>query len=229
MSDEEVKAIEAVAEATGKAIEASRDLGGFIARFIGGPLEQAAGIVEDKLKYLRWERQMRLIQRANDFLTANGMSEPTRQIPMNIAIPLLQGASLEEDDQLQDRWAKLLVNAGDKESGINVPRIFVSIMDNLDPLSAEVMEKIYSVPDEDATEGIWTRDLPEKAIIKPRDEEDMSVSIELEIALTNLAMHRLVSPALFWGGTTGITCVHKTPLGKAFLQACTLRSEREAA
>lgn len=229
MSEEESKAIGAVAETTGKAIDASRELGGFIARFIGGPLEQAAGIVEDKLKYLRWERQMRLIQRANAFLAANGMREPTRYVPMNIAIPLLQGASLEENDQLQDRWAKLLVNAGDEESDVNVPRLFVSIMDNMDPLGAEVLEKIYSVPDEDAKEGIWTRDLPERAIIKPNKDEDMSLSIELEVVLSNLAIHRLVSPALFWGGTTGITCVHKTQLGKAFLKACTLRSEREAA
>ena len=226
MTNDEAKAVEAVADTTGKAIDASRELGGFVSRFIGGPLEQAAGIVEDKLKYLRWERQIRLMQRANAFLAENGMSEPTRQIPMKIAIPLLQGASLEENDELQDRWAKLLVNAADRDSGVDVPRMFVSIMDHMDPLSAAVLDKIYSVPDEDAKEGIWTKNLPGSVILKPAENEDMSLSTELEIALSNLALHRLVSSALFWGGTTGVTCVYKTDLGKAFLAACTIRAEK---
>lgn len=225
MSEQETKAIVAVAETTGKAMDMVRELGRFIARFIGGSLEQAVGIGEDKLKYMRWERQMRLIQRCDAFLAANGMTEPTRYVPMSIAIPLLQGASIEENDHLQDRWAKLLVNAGDKESDVNVPRLFVSIMENMDPLGAEVFDKIYSVPDEEVEDGIWTRDLPDRVVLKRNSDEDMSLSIELEVALSNLAIHRLVNPTVFMSGVIGLTCVHKTQLGKEFFKACTLRSE----
>ncbi len=58
---EESKAIEEVAKTTGKAIDASRELGGFLSKYVGGSLEQAMGIVEDKLKYLRFERKVRLM------------------------------------------------------------------------------------------------------------------------------------------------------------------------
>jgi hypothetical protein len=106
---DESKAIEEVAKTTGKAIDAGRELGGFLSKYVGGSIEQAMGIVEDKLKYLRWERQIRLTERANAFLTERGLPQPSRNVPLQIAIPLIQGASLEEDDWLQDKWAALLV------------------------------------------------------------------------------------------------------------------------
>ena len=65
---ETAKAAQEVAKMTGKGIDAGRELGGFFARFIGGPIEQASDIVEDKLRYLRWERQVRLMKRAEEFL-----------------------------------------------------------------------------------------------------------------------------------------------------------------
>jgi len=105
---EESRAIEEFSKTSGKAIDAARELGSFLSKYSGGPLEQAMGIVEDKLKYLRWERQIRLTERANEFLAERGLSQPTRKVLLQVAIPLIQGGSLEEDDSLQDRWAALL-------------------------------------------------------------------------------------------------------------------------
>src|SRR3972149_10968830 len=105
--NEESKTIEEVAKASGKAIDAARELGRFLLKYVGGSLEQAMGIVEDKLKYLRWERQKRLQERANQFLAERGLSRPRRNVPLQVIIPLIQGGSLEEDDSLQDRWAAL--------------------------------------------------------------------------------------------------------------------------
>ena len=106
--EETAKASQEIAKTTGKAIDAGEKLGQFVARFISGPMEQASGIVEDKLKYLRWERQLRLMKRAEEFMKQLGMTEPSRAVPLKLAIPLLQGESLEDDDDLQDLWANCL-------------------------------------------------------------------------------------------------------------------------
>ena len=108
---ETAKAVQEVAKTTGKAIDAGEKFGGFISRYIAGSIEQGTGIFEDKLKYMRWERQVRLMQRAEQLLKETGLSQPTRAIPLKLAIPLLEAASLEDDDYLQDLWARLLVNA----------------------------------------------------------------------------------------------------------------------
>src|SRR3990172_5906071 len=133
---EESKAIEEVAKTAGKAVDAGRELGGFLSKYVGGSIEQAMGIVEDKLKYLRWERQIRLVERANCFLAEKGLPQPSRKVPLQVAIPLIQGGSLEEDDWLQDRWAALLVNAADASSHVEVRRAFISILEDLTPLDA---------------------------------------------------------------------------------------------
>lgn len=76
--EEESKAIQEVAKATGKGIDAVREAGGFIARYVAGPLEEGVGILSDRLKYVRWERQMRLMQRADEFLREVGLEAPSR-------------------------------------------------------------------------------------------------------------------------------------------------------
>jgi hypothetical protein len=126
--------IEEIAKTTGKAIDAAREAGGFLARFIRRPVEQASGIVGDWLTYVRWERQQRLMDRSNEFMKERGVAVPSRAVPLKIAIPIMREGSLEEDDELQDIWARLLVNAADASSGIDVKHMFLSILKDLSGL-----------------------------------------------------------------------------------------------
>ena len=58
--NETAKAVQEVAKTTGKAIDAAQNFGGFFSKYVSGSVEQGMGIFEDKLKYMRWERQVRL-------------------------------------------------------------------------------------------------------------------------------------------------------------------------
>jgi hypothetical protein len=71
-----------------------RDLG----RFFSGPAGEVVGMLWDHLKVVRFERQMRLGDRVHQFLGDRRMSGPTRTIPLNIGLSLLDNATLEEDD-----------------------------------------------------------------------------------------------------------------------------------
>lgn len=228
VADEEAKAVRAVAETAGKAIDAGREFGGFISMYIRGTLEQGLGIFEDKLRYMRWERQQRLMQRAQDFLNEIGLQTPTRPVPMKIAIPIFQGASLEENDKLQDRWAKLLVNAADEKSGINVTRLYISALEHLNPYEAKLLDKIYSVPEGKIPKGMWTKKLPEEIIYEAPEGEEMKPHEELELALANLDQLGLITGHMTWGGTQILACVSHTVLGRSFINACKLRTERLA-
>ncbi len=124
------------------AIEATRDLGIFAAKFIKEPIEQVTGILTDKLKYIRWERQIRLLERANKFISERGIKDNHRIVSPKFAFPIIEHASLEEDDFLQDIWAKLLVTSIDpsKES----PHIaYIDIIRQLDPLDVKIIHFVY--------------------------------------------------------------------------------------
>lgn len=137
--EEEAKAVQEVAKATGKAIEAAREAGGVFARYLDGPLEQASGIVTDELKFRRWKRIVRMGERSEQFLKERGLDGPTRQIPLSFAIPLLQAGTLEEDDSLQDLWAALLANSADVSLDIEPRTAFISILKSFSSLDARVM------------------------------------------------------------------------------------------
>ena len=50
--EEGAKAVQEFAKAAGKAVDAIREVGKFLAKYINGPLDQASGIVKDYLKSL---------------------------------------------------------------------------------------------------------------------------------------------------------------------------------
>jgi len=225
MSNNETEMIKSAAETTGKTIDAIREIGGFISQLIKGPLVQGVGIFEDKLHYMRWERQIRLMLKAKEFLKDLGLEDSTRPIPLKIAIPLLQGALLEEDDEIQDRWAKLLVNAGDAESGINVTPIYISILERLSPYDAVLLDKIYSVPKEKANMALWTKNLPDEIVFDVSNLKGMIPHEELELALANLNQLGVIMARAAYGGTLSLACINQTVLGRNFINACRLRNE----
>lgn len=225
---EAAKAKQEVAKTTGKAIDAAETLGKFISKFIAGPIEQGMGIVHDKLIYMRWERQLRYMEKAHELMKKLNIEEPTRPIPMQLVIPMLQGASLEETDDIQDRWAKLLVNAADADSGVTVTRNYITILEHLTPYEATLLDKIYSVPEDQIRKGVWTKNLPDELIFEAPEGKDMKPHQELELALANLNQLGVIDAHQTWSGTQMMGCVSQTILGRSFINACRLRNEAKA-
>ena len=223
---ESAKAVQAVAKTADKSIDAGRELGKFVARFIGGPLEQASGIAEDKLKYMRWERQVRLMRRADEFLQQHGLDEPTRPIPMKVAVPLFQAASMEEDDELQDAWARLIANAADADSGVEVTRSLVTILEDFNTMDARVLNAIYAAPsDVQIDRGVATHLLPEAYSDINRSQFASPPHDDVQIAIWNLI--RLGCVVSDVTDSIGIGWVKITKLGEKLVEACTLRENRE--
>lgn len=226
--EESAKAVQEVAKATSKAIDASTKMGCFISRFVSGSLNQGIGIFEDKLRYIRWERQIRLIQRSEEFLKQQGLTNPNKSIPLKNAVPLLEYATLEEDDYLQDMWARLLVNGTNKLTGINIERSFIEILAQMSSLEAQVLEAIYSLPFEKTRHaGIVTEKLPWEVTVaeeKP-EKEPKDPPHEIKLALANLARIGCLKFSLTLGGGEIFTKINPTLIGKEFVTACTFREQ----
>lgn len=220
MIGEEIEATKEIAKTAGKAIDAGREFGKFISKFIVGSLEQGVGIFEDKLKYMRWERQVSFMEKATERLANRGLELPNRMISMKIAIPLFQAASVEDDDYLQSIWANLLVNAADKDSGIEVRRNFISILQDLSVLEVQILEKIYSMELEPG-QNIWICDLPEKVWTEKPPDFPRGPNETVSLALSNLCRLGLIESIMFIGdGGTSMRSVYQTVLGRKLYEAC---------
>jgi hypothetical protein len=223
--EEEAKAIGEIAKTAGKAIDGATRAGKFISQYLRGPIGEAFGIIDDKLKYLRWERRVRLMDRATEFMQRRGLTEPTRAVPMSTLVPILQLGSMEEDNSLQDLWARLLVNAADADSGIIVEPAFIGILQNLSSRDAAMLDKIYSVPSTHEKQALYMHELPLKVLTeKPAVEIDPSVDVQL--SLGNLNRLGLIDGAMFWGGGPSNRYAYQTVLGRAFMKACRGKSEQ---
>ena len=216
-------ATEATANASKEAIKASRELG----RFIGGFAHEVVGILEDHLKVVRFERRVRLADRVRNFLIERGMTGPTRKIPLSIAVPLLENATLEEDDDLREIWARLIVNGGDAGSGIELRRAFVSVLAEMTSLDVRNLAQIERAAKllnaEIGSYGVWTYELPERALPfvdgDPVASED-GPSPEVAISLSNLErLGCIISEKTF--NQASVLVVNLTPFGRALIDACT--------
>jgi hypothetical protein len=185
-------------------IDAGQKFGGFISRFVAGPLEQGMGIFEDKLKYMRWERQLRLMKQTDQLLQEIGLTQPTRHIPLKLAIPLFEASSLEDDDYLQDLWARLLVNAANGGSRVTLRRAYIAILEQLTPLEAAILQKMYALPYEESRHnGIEVGRLPiEVAVGKDNGKEDelREPPENIRLALANLGRVGCIVIQKSWGG-----------------------------
>lgn len=222
---EEAKAVQEVAKASLKAIDAGSEIGRFIGRYVGGPIETAIGVVWDHLVYARWERRQRLIQRAEHFAAMSGIGERCEPMPLNVAVPLLSAASIEDDDYLQDEWAKLFVNAADPASNIGSYKSFVSILNSMSKMDALMLRAVIEAPEDYVSDAgyISTKRLPDayEVMENKLDGEGDGLSEEVIISLYNLRRLGLIENGAW--NPTNFKTVRSSRLGKAFVQACTVR------
>lgn len=226
--EEVAKAAQEISKLGTSVVDAATKTGAFIAKAIGGPLETGIGIWHDRLKYARWERQVRFMQRADDFLAEVRTMRPVRTLPLNFAIPLLQAASLEDNDDLQDMWAKMLVNGLTGANEKDVRRANIDILQSLSPFEAKILSKIYSVElDSALSNSVLTNELPEHIGLSSRLSRDTlsqakEPADDVKLALANLNRLGCISVGASWDGNQIFREVFQTILGRKFVEACTL-------
>jgi hypothetical protein len=215
--EETAKATQEVAKTAGKAIDASRELGGFFSRIFGGSLEQLAGLGEDHLTVYRRTRQLRLAKRYEEIRKELGFDHEIKPVELKFGLPLIAAASVENDDDLQDLYARLLATATNPDNKIEAKRAFVSILQDLGPLEVLLIDKIYSAPSTPAN-VVRTGRFPEHYSTN-MDDANARPSAEVELALWNLSRLGCIEPAGTYGGGSSIAAVSLTSLGRALVEA----------
>ena len=154
-----------------------------------------------------------------------GENVPTRVIPLKLAIPLFQAASLEGDDYLQDIWAKLLVNASVSKRTVELRRAHIDILERLSPIEALILEKVYSISvDSLGRNSILTGYLPDTASFREEDDELDAIqpSKEVVMALANLARIGCLTLPTPLGGGEIFTTIYPIVMGRSLFEACKL-------
>lgn len=218
---------------------ASQEAQGFLRRIAGRAADEVGLMLQDRVRMYRFRNQLRMLGRAQEMVTEAGL--PTRDVPLRLLLPLLDGASLEDDAGLSDKWAALLANAASSRDPQAVLPSFPHILGQMSPRDAEVLDKLYvSVAD---LEAIWAT-LPTIQLVETRAPakegpppfgvaakhlvEDLEiVPEELALVLDNLIGRGLVerSPSIRMDGSGDLFFgspaeVRPTRLGRRLVEAC---------
>ncbi|HTB07608.1 MAG TPA: Abi-alpha family protein [Bacteroidia bacterium] len=191
-----------------KGLELAKD---FLGKLISPTIEEVGLLISDNIKFLRFKNQVKILLKAKDYVENNNIS--LKEIPIKILVPLLEKASLEEDENLQDKWANMLVNMVDSETSFQ-NQIFPHILSQLsiteyDALKnvlqeekklagkKEALAKMRVVNDDKYMMKRETKEL--KAKIDKIEQEGFWLSIEgFEVAnITRLGLIRQLPPKIY--------------------------------
>lgn len=127
-------------EATAKGIDLARDLGRFFGKILGPAAEHIGGAVGDWAKFYRYKNLLRIGDKVEAIHRQRQLDGKTIPISPRYAIPLIEHASVEDDDAIQEKWAALIANATDPGRAINLQKMYIEVLSSLEPLDAKVLD-----------------------------------------------------------------------------------------
>jgi hypothetical protein len=117
-------------------------LADFVGRVLGPAVDELGQVVADPVRDYRERR----VKRAQElFLAAAEQVERCGQaakaVPGRVLMPILDHGSLEDDDELREKWVNLLAAAAVRPASI--PPAFATILSELSPVDARVLALCY--------------------------------------------------------------------------------------
>ncbi len=166
-----------------------------------GPVQELTAWATDLIRYRRAPYQAKLLMSAAKKIRASGL--PPTAVEDKLLRAVLEDGPMEDDADMQERWANLLANAS---TGSTVVRAaFPRILSELEPHEAWILDKALEAASRKQIDG---------------------VAVEADyVVMDNLARLGL---ALEGETSTIVMHVKLTSLGKAFVQACRTPSPAEA-
>ena len=222
MSDTEAisKAVQETAKFGQKALETSEKIGGFFACVLKEPVIEIAGMITDKLRFVRWKRLLTTIDEVNRILEQRGIHD-TRAVPAKLALPIFEESSLEEDKTLQSMWNCLLANAMDTNFQQEIRYAYIEIIKNLTSLDICLLRYLYDHienPKEHYDKRVGFSGVPEADIISQSDAcAQLGITTsDYALSSNNLIRLRLIVPYGGWD----IVKIVMTAFGIRFIEAC---------
>jgi hypothetical protein len=198
----------------------------FLGKIASPPAEEFGLFLGDEVRFYRFKKQVKLLTDAQEILKQAGVDP--KKVPLKTLFPILEGASLEEDESMSARWAALLATAANPKSTITVQPSFPEILKQLSPLEAKILDLIFDMINQI---GIPRAEWPSRGAVGKSVRDLLQLQEQnFEIAIDNLYRLRLCSPPStkldfidnkehrFQLSTKDLICI--TELGFSFVSAC---------
>jgi Abortive infection alpha len=212
VSGEEIVEIAKLAVELEAAIEAAGEATG-----LGDLVRQITGTTTDRLR-LRRERRLLVVLKK----TAGKIKDqdlPVQGIQDKLLLAVLEGASDEDDESMQERWANLLTKSLTAEEG-GTRVAFAKILAELEPFEATLLDSLWetrnALPEHHRASAVPLR------VLGSPDETPIFAELDNLVRLGLLRLVRSFQTTMGGASEAGATLdgVQLTELGLQFVQAC---------
>lgn len=139
-------------EITKEVVGAGADAVKAVFRTLLGPAATELGeTLGDSVRFFRRKNQVRLLLKFKKMLDAAGLE--AQAVPQRVLFPLLEHATLEDDEALSDRWAALLANAS-CGAAWKAP-IYVEVLRQISPPEARLLEHMATPKGASEVTLVW--------------------------------------------------------------------------
>lgn len=185
--------------------------------------------LRDKIESKKKTNLVNIFLKTKRKLDKAGLPYIIKPVELKVSVSILEEASLEEDDFMQELWANLIMNASIENFKTNVSITCVDVIRRLTTQDAKILLTIYKKPYSQIKNGIITKDLPSEVIFYngdgESDELNFSINEEIEFSLGNLDRLGCIVGAAVYDSGTDYHLVSPTILGKKVYETCTLDFE----
>ena len=118
----------------------SQPIQGFLSTILGPASSEVGELIADNIKFIRWKNTLKILEKAQKEMELRGIQP--KEVPLKILFPILEGASLESDDEnLQAKWSNLLTSAASGSlSRPSHPKILSELVQD----EAKILDYLYT-------------------------------------------------------------------------------------
>ena len=193
---------------TGAEIAGAFKFTDIIKAFLGPATGEIAERFKDSARLYRFGRQLECLKKAEKMAKDAGFTP--KAVAIKILFPLLEGASLEEDEDLHTMWAALLANASSPTNGERVRPNFIPLLKQLHPFEVLILERLYEDHQTPVTNenefrryGVDESELPQQPAQSGLTEK-LQVMIDLHLSLDTVIAEQLVQKTFWQAAKDGI-------------------------
>lgn len=175
--------------------------------------------VAEKVRFIRFRNSIRVLERARELLSEYGF-EP-KAVDPKVLVPILEGAGLEDTNDLIEKWSRLLASAA---SGGEVLPAFARILAEIGPDEVKILDHVtdYSKRLEVMAGDVYAIDIKTLRQYTSLSLEEFAIRM---LNLDRLGLVELITTGghrfgMKYYGDSDLDSVGLTRLGRAFVQAC---------
>jgi hypothetical protein len=140
-------------EVSGPGAHAAKELfgatRGALRKILGPPLEEFGLMLGDHVRAFRIRNLLRLDANIRAVAKAYGLKRGSFQLlPVGDAIRTIDAASMEENDDVQQLWARLIIKAasGEQEQDRRIDKLYIELLKSLSATDAALLELLHEGP-----------------------------------------------------------------------------------